>query len=107
MARIHGPFHDLGRCEFPLIVGDVIRHYTWAGDYEDYYEIIDVIGDAYMTENRYGSKHRFSESSFTPIDEWYYARKGGSKERRKKKGFGKWFSDVVASESLRDKRESQ
>lgn len=93
VTRINPPFDNLGVCSFPLMIGDVIRHNSWGSEYSDYYLVTDVDGDRYLTENVYGHTHSYSEGSFDPIEEWYYCAKAS--RERKKRGFGKWFSEKV------------
>lgn len=82
---------------WPFRIGGVMVHHSW--HYMDDGEIMNcsirvisfqddgILCLSGPTDHQY----KYFEHSFEPIEDWYYLN---SKVERKKKGFGKWFSQL-------------
>jgi len=87
----------LKQASWPFPVGSKLVHQTWENNPDDILErdailVVRKLADALVcTSGTSSYEYTYFESSFTPVSEWYYL----GQVERKKKGFGKWFSEKI------------
>lgn len=93
-------FSRLQQASWPFPVGSKLVHQTWESNPDDILErdairVVRTLGalanGIVCVSGTSSYEYTYFESSFIPISEWYYL----GKVERKKKGFGKWFSEKI------------